>query len=239
MSCQSEVSRMPVTNASISRPRGVIEAHEGPLVVPRRRGGAGRAALGGLLVVASAVGVLAGWQGDTGVGAAYVVLTDDVVPGQRLSAEELTRVRIDLPAGQRHVAFTDLDVLIGTVVLGGMRAGQLVQSGDVAAVSGDDRRVEVSIAVDPGSAMNGDRRFLRPGERVDVYVTASVDGTPATRRVATDAQVIDVLAGDGQRLGNGGPLTVVLAVADGEVAAVAGAAVVGKVALARTTGAAR
>jgi hypothetical protein len=238
MSGGGEASRMPVPNATISRSQGVTERSAAPLVVPRRRGGAGRAAVGGLLVVAAAVGVAASWGGGGDAHRQrYVVLAADVVPGQRLAATDLASSSIELPAGQRQVAFTDARVLVGTVALSGMRAGQLVQSGDVAVAPGG-RQVEVSVPVDPGSAMNGDRRFLRPGERVDVYVTASDGGRATTRRVAGDATVVDVLAGrDG--LGGGGALTVVLAVDEEEVAPVAGAAGVGKVALARTTGVSR
>jgi Flp pilus assembly protein CpaB len=83
--------------------------------------------------------------------------------------------------------------------------------------------------------MNGDRAFLRGGERVDVIVTFDRGGNPITRTVARDVLVVDVLAAD-RSLGTSGQLTVVLSVERDELEPIAGAATGGTVTLARTTG---
>jgi Flp pilus assembly protein CpaB len=202
----------------------------------RRRLPGGRAVVGGLLVASSAVGVFAA-QSSSGSGPtdAYVVLTRDVAPGQVLVDGDLALVGIDLPAAQRATSFTDPGVLVGTVVVGGMKQGQLVQSSDVAEVVSAGERAQLSVPVSGASAMNGDRRYLRPGEHVAVIVTYDRGGEVRTETVSSDALVVDVLVPE-RGLGAGGDLTVVLAVRPDELEAVAGAAAVGRVTLARTTG---
>jgi Flp pilus assembly protein CpaB len=199
----------------------------------------GRAVVGGLLVAASAVGLFAAYTGATaGPSSAYVTVAHDIRPGAILRTADLRLVRIELPAAQRAVSFTDRRRLVGTVALARMRAGELVQSADVAEVSSAGRRAEISVAVEPANAMNGDRAYLRGGERVDVIVTVTSGGTPVTRTVARDVMVVDVLTGD-RALGTSGALTVVLAVERADLESIAGANAVGKITLARTTGLAR
>ena len=61
--------------------------HAGPKPVTRRQAlPGGRAVLGGFLVAASAVGVFAAWTSSSrGPTARYVVVTDDVAPGERFA----------------------------------------------------------------------------------------------------------------------------------------------------------
>jgi Flp pilus assembly protein CpaB len=196
---------------------------------------AGRAVVGGLLVAASAVGLFAAYAGASdGPRGRYVVVRADIPAGEAITASDLDVVSVDLPAAQRRVSFTDVRALVGAVTLTGLRGGQLVQSGDVASVDGAGERAQLSVAVDPGQAMNGDHRFIRPGERVDVIVTTTNGGQSATRTVAVDALVVEVLGGS-RGLG-GGRLTVVLAVPPADLEPIAGAAASGTVTLARTTG---
>lgn len=196
----------------------------------------GRAVVGGLLVAASAVGVFAAHgAADVGPRHAYVVLARDVAAGELLRARDLDLVPIDLPAAQRANSFSDPGVLVGTVVVSGMKRGQLVQSSDVTTVVGAGDRAQISVAVDGGAAMNGDRRFLRSGERVSIIVTFDRGGEVRTETVAADAIVVDVLVPD-RGLGAAGALTVVLAVPPEELEAVAGAAAAGTITLARMTG---
>ena len=208
-----------------------------PRPVTRRRSlPGGRAVVGGLLVAASAVGLFAAYgSAHDRPATAYVTVTHDVAPGQVLTAADLGVVAIDLPAAQRSVSFTDRGRLVGTVALGRMRAGQLVQSADVADARGAGRLAEISVPVEPANAMNGDRAFLRGGEHVDVIATFTQGGTPVTRTVATDVEIIEVLSGD-RSLGTSGQLTVVLGVAPRYLEPIAGAAAAGKITLARTTG---
>jgi Flp pilus assembly protein CpaB len=196
----------------------------------------GRAVVGGFLVAASAVGIFAAYAGSTkGPSSSYVTVARDIRPGEVLAAGDLRLVPIDLPAGQRAVSFTDQRRLVGTVALARMRSGQLVQSADVAELAAAGRRAEISIAVDPANAMNGDRAFLRGGERVDVIVTVAQGGDPVTRTVARDVVVVDVLDAD-RSLGTSGQLTVVLAAQPEQLEPIAGAAASGTITLARTTG---
>lgn len=218
---------------------GVANGSRPPVVrtvTARRALPGGRAVVGGLLVAASAVGVFAAHgAADDGPSAAYVALTRDVAPGEVLMPADLELVPLDLPAAQRGNSFTDPSVLVGTVVLGGMKDGQLVQSSDVAEVEGAGELAQISVAVEGGAAMNGDRRFLRPGERVAVIVTFDRGGEVTTETVSREAIVVDVLAPE-RSLGADGALTVVLAVPPDELEAVAGAAASGAITLARTTG---
>lgn len=195
-----------------------------------------RAVVGGLLVAASAVGVFAAHgAADAGPADAYVVVARDLAPGQVVTASDLELVAIDLPAAQRSRSFTDVGVLVGTVAVGGMKEGQLVQSTDVTEVAGAGELAQISVAVEGGAAMNGDRRYLRAGERVAVILTTDRGGEVRTETVAADALVVDVLLPE-RGLGASGAITVVLGVPPDELEAVAGAAASGTITLARTTG---
>jgi Flp pilus assembly protein CpaB len=208
---------------------------------PRRVAGrsglpGGRAVVGGLLVAASAVGTYAAHGAATGgPSTTYVVAVHDVAPGRTLTLDDLATVAIELPGGQRAVSFTDRDVLAGAVTLGAMRAGQLVQSSDVARTSSGRGLVELSVPVEPGRAMNGERRYLRGGDRVDVVATSTSGGKAVTTTVATSAEVVEVL--DPRRgIGGGSTLTVVLAVRPADALTLAAASSGTSLTLVRTTG---
>lgn len=208
-----------------------------PIPVRRRRGmPSNRAVVGGLLVAASAVGLFAAYgAADDAPATSYVVVTGDVQPGERLGAADLALVAIDLPTAQRAVSFTDPDRLLGTVALARMKQGQLVQSSDVAEFQGAGEFAQISVAVEPGNAMNGDGRYLRGGERVAVIATFTDGGSPVTRTLTNEALVVEVLEGrDG--LGTNGLITVVLAVRPSELEAIATANAAATITLARTTG---
>jgi Flp pilus assembly protein CpaB len=227
---------MPEAGTVLTQPATGSHAN-GPRVVARRRAlPGGRAVIGGILVAGSAVGLFAAYGEARGTLASrYVTVSHDVRAGDVLAPGDLVLVPIDLPAKQRAVSFTDPARLVGTVVLARMRAGELVQSADVAEVENAGDRAQISLAVEPANAMNGDRAFLRGGERVDVIVTFDRGGNPITRTVARDVLVVDVLAAD-RSLGTSGQLTVVLSVERDELEPIAGAATGGTVTLARTTG---
>jgi Flp pilus assembly protein CpaB len=225
-----EVGTAPTQPSSSARPNGAR-------VVTRRRAlPGGRAVVGGILVAGSAVGLFAVYDEARGAPTSrYVTVAHDVRPGDVLVAGDLVLVPIDLPAKQRSVSFTDPERLVGTVALARMRAGELVQSADVAEVEAAGTRAQISLAVEPANAMNGDSAFLRGGERVDVIVTIDRGRDPITRTVARGVLVVDVLAAD-RSLGTSGQLTVVLSVERDELEPIAGAAISGTVTLARTTG---
>lgn len=208
-----------------------------PRAVARRRAlPGGRAVVGGLLVAASAVGLFAAY-GAAGDAPAerYVTLARDVTAGHVLVPGDLRLVPIDLPSAQRSVSFTDARRLVGTVAVTRLRAGQLVQSADVAVRRDGGDRADISVAVEPGSAMNGRSDYLRGGERVDVIATFLDGGEPVTRTVATDVLVVEVLSGE-RTIGSSGRITVVLSARPEDLEAIAGASAAGKITLARTTG---
>lgn len=212
------------------------EAPPSRQVRPVRRLPGGRAVVGGFLVTASAVGVFAAYtDARSSPDRSFAVVTTDVDAGERLSGADLTLVPLDLPVDQQRVAFADLSLLEGATALGSMIAGQLVQSGDVAKPVGAPQRAQISLALEPGNALGGDPGLLGPGERVRVIATFTQGGAPVTETVSADATVVRVLDGSDQ-LGGSAGLTVVLAVAPGDLEPVARAAASGVVSLARTTG---
>lgn len=208
--------------------------HGAPRPVTRRRSlPGGRAVLGGFLVAASATGVFAAWtSAASGPTATYVVLTDDVAPGETIERSDLELVAIDLPAAQRRLAFVDIDVLVGATALAPLVDGQLVQSSEVAKPVGAPERAQISLRVEPGDAVGGD---LRSGDLVDVIATYTAGGAPETTTISRGALVVKLIA-DEQRVGAGGAVVVVLAVQPNELEAIASAAAAGHVTIARTTG---
>lgn len=194
----------------------------------------GRAVVGGFLIAASAVGTFAAYTAaSTGPRRAYAVVTSDVRAGERLDLADLGLVALDLPPDQHRLAFTELAVLEGATALAPMAAGQLVQTSDVAKPAGGPERAQISLSLDPGSALGGDPALLGDGERVAVIVTYTQAGAPETSTVSADAEVVRVLGGDQT---GAGALTVVLAVPPSDLEPIARAAAAGVVTIARTTG---
>jgi Flp pilus assembly protein CpaB len=193
---------------------------------------------GGFLVAASAAGVFAVARGDDGPTASYAVVTEDVGAGEQLGPDRLALVPVDLAPAQRRVSFADLEVLNGATALTPMAAGQLVASSDVARPDGAPALAQISLPVDPASALNGDANLLGAGDLVDVIVTYTTGGDPITSTVTRDAPVVRVFRPD-ESVGGAGSVIVVLAVPPTDLEPVAQAAAAGKVTLARTTGVAR
>lgn len=193
----------------------------------------GRAVVGGFLVAAAVVGVVAVSSGTGTPADAYAVVTVDVDAGEVLRRGDLDLVPLDLPDEQRGVSYTDLAVLDGATALAPLAAGQLVQSSDVARPPGGPGLASVSLPVEPARALEGD---LRRGDRVDVIATSTEGGAPATRTVSAGALVVDVVEGGGGGLGGPSELAVELAVPPEDLEAVAEAGAVATVTLARTTG---
>ena len=203
--------------------------------VRRRRAlPSGRAVVGGFLVAAAVVGVVAVSSSGAGTPAdAYAVVTVDVDAGDVLTPGDLELVPVDLPDAQRAVSYTDLAVLDGATALAPLTAGQLVQSSDVAKPPGGPGLATVSLPVEPARALEGD---LQRGDRVDVIATSTEGGAPSTRTVSSGALVVDVVQEGGGDLGGPTGLAVELAVPPEDLEAVAEAGAVATVTLARTTG---
>ena len=208
----------------------------GPRREVRRPAGlpSGRAVVGGFLVAAAVVGVVAVATGGTEApDDAYAVVRVDVDAGEVLRPDDLGLVPLDLPDEQRAVSYTDLAVLDGATALAPLAAGQLVQSSDVAKPPGGPGLASVSLPVEPARALDGE---LRRGDRVDVIATSTEGGAPRTRTVTAGALVIDVVESGGSGLGGPTELSVELAVPPEDLEAVAEAGAVATVTLARTTG---
>jgi Flp pilus assembly protein CpaB len=217
-----------------TRPAPSTSGRGTPRTVTRRRTlPGGRAVVGGFLVAVSATGIFAAWSAaSSGPTARYVVINADIAPGERIDADDLSLVGVDLPPSQRRVSFTDVDAIVGATALAPLVAGQLVQSSDVAKPLGAPERAQVSLRLEPGAAVGGD---LRAGDTVDVIATYTSGGEPQTSTISRDALVVRVVS-DEQRVGAGGSIVLVLAVRPDELEPIASASTAGHVTIARTTG---
>jgi len=160
----------------------VVETHPSSVVRRRRTPPGGRAALGALLIAVAAVGTFTAASGATeDPRQPYVVARGDVAVGQRLSRGDLATARLDLPAYMRGRAYQpdEIDELAGSVALGPIGRGELVQRSGVAAARPGR---QVSFPIDPARAVGGS---LQTGEFVDVVAT--LDGK--TKIVVERAQV--------------------------------------------------
>ena len=203
-------------------------------VRPRRSVPGTRALAGGVLVALAAVGTFVAADGSRhGERSPVVVATHDLAPGSRLSASDLAVVRMQLsPEAARHVAASP-DRLQGTTVLGPVRAGELLQAGNVVR-SPASGGVEVAFALPSARALGGS---LRPGESVDVLASDKNGNGPA-RTIVQHATVVRVGDSSSGGIAHNGDLVVTLAVPSTPSAAdVAGAVDRGQVTLVRTTGA--
>jgi Flp pilus assembly protein CpaB len=190
----------------------------------------GRALVGGLLLAVSGVVTFAAWQQASGVpDRAYVVAERSLAPGERLTADDLAMVRLDLPGRVAGGAFGDVEAVVDRVTLGPVGAGELVQAAQVSEVSSATPLVEVSLALPRDRALDG---RLRSGDRVDVFVTYD-DYTAA---VVNGAEVVSVGEAGGSALGPAGDVTVTLALeAASRRAQLVHAVRVGEVTLVRST----
>jgi Flp pilus assembly protein CpaB len=191
--------------------------------------------VGGFLIALSALGIYVAWSVAAGSPTtSYVVARHDVAVGTRLTAADLTTAPMELPPSlARTGAFARSTALVGATTVGPIRAGELVQAGDVVRTSSQPDALELAFAVEPARAVGGS---LRPGERVDVLATFGSGATAYTVTVVRQAQVLDVGA-DGSGLGAGRSLVVRLAVATSDEAlALAHAVNAGDVTLVRATG---
>lgn len=203
-------------------------------ITPRRGLPGGRAVVGGLLVAVAAVGIFAAVSGaGQGPDTSYVVAARDIEPGSTLTTADLELSAIDLPADQRDHAFTEVGDLTGAVAVGPLSAGEVVQSGGLA--EGVDAAVPtLSISLPEANANAGD---LQRGDSVQVFATYGSDTAGTTVRLAPEAKVVSIDAGD-DTIATGGEVLLRLAVPSPEErTSILNAAVTGQIALVRTTGA--
>jgi Flp pilus assembly protein CpaB len=193
-----------------------------------------RAVLGGLLVGIAALGAFVTASGGMGGDSrGYLVATHDLAPGSRLTSNDLRIVQAPSNEPAQHT-FRTRSSAEGLTLLGPVKAGELIQSGNVADKRSEPGIPEISFSIPSSRALGGD---LRSGESVDVLVTGNANGSsPTTQSAVTGATVLDVDRG-GSGITRGSDVTVVLAVhSDAEAKAVANAIDNGHITLVRTTG---
>lgn len=232
MADRSIVAPTAQTDAPESRTVGVV----GRTIGPRKGLPGTRSVVGGLLVAVAALGT---WLLATDAGAEegtrYVVASRAVGPGERLSDADLAWARLDLPDDQRAHAFSDARELEGTVALGPIAPGELLQAGAIGPAAGTPEEREVSFAVDADWAVAG---RLRSGDRIDVFATDSTGDDAASARVLADATIrrIDDTESDGFGDGNRQIITVGVRSGDDDVAPLITAARNGDLTVLRSTG---
>lgn len=203
-------------------------------ITPRRGLPGGRAVVGGLLVAVAAVGIFAAVSGaGQGPDTSYVVAARDIAPGTILTSADLETSAIDLPADQSSHAFTQIGDLTGAIAVGPVSAGEVVQSGGLA--EGADAAIPtLSLSLPEANANAGD---LQRGDTVQVFATYGSDTSGTTIRLAPQATIVSIDAGD-DTVATGGEVLMRLAVTSpDERTRILNAAVTGEIALVRTTGA--
>jgi pilus assembly protein CpaB len=184
-------------------------------------------------VTVAAVGLFAAYsQAGADHRLAYVVAGHDLVPGERITAADLTTSRMVLPpALAGSFAFRDVSRLNGAVMVAPLRAGELLQASDVVAPAEAPALQEVSFPIDPARAVGG---TLHAGETVTVVATYGTGAQAVTQVVVPLAEVVSV--GDtGGTFGSKSSETVTLGLTSAtDVLAVTNAADAGQMELVRS-----
>ncbi|MGH9131076.1 MAG: Flp pilus assembly protein CpaB [Acidimicrobiales bacterium] len=197
----------------------------------------GRAVVGGLLVTVAGVGTFAAYTGATADHRTnYVVARRSLTVGERITTSDLSVAPMQLSgqiAAQR--AFRDPARLVGTIVVGPLAAGELVQSSDVVQSTAAPSSEEMSFAIPTANAVGGS---LEPGDRVNVLATFGTGAQAKTVTILSNAPVIDRVAGNtGLGANNGGDTTLTLGLSTkAQSLALAHAVSSGQVTLVRVTG---
>jgi hypothetical protein len=215
MAATLPAERTTLPPAAGAPPAGVIRRRP-----PRT---SGRAAVGALLVTLAALGTsVAVRSSNDAPDVRYVVARRSVDVGERLAADDLEAVAIDLPQAQAAHAFTDAATLDGAVVLAPIRDGALVEASQVLPVGADAEGAgptgtgsapEVSLHLPRAQAVDG---AVNRGEWVDILATYGTGADATTHVVARDAVVTAIGAEDQAGLGDDGGITLTLRLADDE-----------------------
>lgn len=127
-----------------------------------------------------------------------VVVTGDLEVGHPLGADDLTTT--DLPdrfVESRHIPAVRIDDLLSLRLAGPVKAGELLLLSDIAGMRAMDRTLSGLIA-DGTRAMPvrvahmGFSRLLRPGDRVDVFVSRKRDSGMRTETLLENVLVLAV-----------------------------------------------
>ncbi|MDQ3575127.1 MAG: SAF domain-containing protein [Actinomycetota bacterium] len=195
----------------------------------------GRAVVGGFLIAAAAVGIFAAYTGATADNRqGFLVARRDLPIGHRIQTADLGPLPMDLPPDVRARASREPSRLVGSVVIGPVAKGELVQASDVAPGSAaGDLGLQVSFPIESARALDGG---LEIGELVDVVATYDAAGTGQTLLVARGARVVN-RSKPPSTLGEGGQEVVTLSLpTQSDTLAVTHAANAGEITLVRMTG---
>ena len=191
----------------------------------------GRAVAGGFLVGLAAVGIFAGYTDATADSRRpYLVARRDLPLGHRISKADLGTLPMDVPAVLQARSYRDPAQLVGSLVIGPVAKGELVQSSDVLAGDGPPGRRQISFPIESARAVDGQ---LRKGEPVDVLATYGTGSDGYTVVVVKGARVANRTETKGS-LSESGDEVVTLAVPEpSDTLAVAHAVSAGVVTLVR------
>lgn len=191
--------------------------------------------VGGLLVAVAAVGTWWAAAGDGGDRAPrYVVAGRAVGPGEHLSADDLALTAVELPESLRRAAFTDPDEVVGSVSMGPLAPGELVQAGSIGAGAGTPEGRELSFSVEAEWAVAG---TIRPGDRIDLLATYGDGASAETGPVLEGAVVRRIAETGGDGIGETSRQTITVTVDDpADIAPTVNAARAGSLTVLRATG---
>ncbi len=181
-------------------------------LTPRRVWPGSRATIGGLLVALAALGLYATVRSaQAPPSTLYVVARTAIAPGTVLTPDLVGAQRMDLPDGLAAGAFSSIqdDLVIGSVAIEAIAAGELVQQSDIRPDTGNNATpFEMSFRVDSDRAVGG---TLRAGERVDVIATFGSSAQASTQVIERNILVIAVRrSGDSSLAGERQVITVAL-----------------------------
>jgi Flp pilus assembly protein CpaB len=209
----------------------------GPPRLRRRRTLPGsRSVVGAFLVAIAVVGVFAASTGTGGdADRRYVVARHQVAAGTLLAATDLALMPMRLPAPLASArVFSDPDQLVGSIAVGPIGPGELVQASDVLRKAGGPRSREISVPIEVSRAVAG---TLRPGDRVDIAATFASGAEAYSLFVIRGAEVLS-RSDSGGALDNGGKEILTLSVTSAaDALALAHAISAGQLTVVRATGA--
>lgn len=201
-----------------------------------RRAVRSRVAAGGALCGVAAIGLWWAFEQSAAEPQThFAIARTQLAPGVIVDAADVALAPIRLPAEVSATVFDNPDDVVGSLIVGTVRPGELLARSDVTSprfARAAQGGYAVSVELDRPRALNG---LLGLGERVDVVATHPSESLGATV-VASDARVLDVDdRSDAQHLA--ATLIVTLQVPDLSVATdVVAAADAGAITLIRTWG---
>jgi Flp pilus assembly protein CpaB len=199
--------------------------------IQRHRGlPGGRAVVGGVLIAIAAIGVFLAYdQAGRRPTEPVVVAARGIRVGEVLGPDDLRTADADLPGSVASASFGSVEALTGRVALGPIGEGEIVQAASVTDQASTPGLHEVALSLPRPQIAVG---RLKPGERVDVFVTYDA----RTASVVRGAEVVEIDAGDSGSLTSERGITLVVAVPSGDaVAAVVHALRTGDVTVVRST----